>query len=367
MKQTDRVELERRERSFLAPFAVFSSDATRESGDLPDEHRLAFQIDRERVTHSSALRRLQDKRQVVPSGSGDHYTVRLTHTMEVSSIARSIARRLMVNEDLCEAIAYSHDLGHTPFGHAGEEILNEKLMKCGLSFEHNEQSVRLARKMRLTDQVIDGLDKHKTVFDQAGKAGGQSHLEGQIVNAADEIAYTAHDARDGWRRGVLEIEKLKGLRLWQEAEKRVVDAGKMGKIQYIANVAKKMVGLLVDDFCAQTVKNINKNNIRTSDDIRGFGGPIGVFSDEMRGMLDEFRGYLMSDFYGSDEVIAANKYDKRLVSELFDYYMKNPDMLPSGFEPEDMSLKAKAAAIRDYISGMTDEYCIIKHDDLSKM
>src|SRR5512145_700461 len=231
-----REELEQRERETLAPYAQFSADTRgRRYPEDPPEWRTHYQRDRDRVIHSRAFRRLEYKTQVFLNGSGDHLRTRLTHTIEVSAIARNIARALRLNEDLCETIALAHDLGHSPFGHKGETVLS-KLMKGHGGFEHNRQSLRIVEELEqkypgipglnLTWEVREGLVKHYTAYDHPSKSKGfdakSSSLEAQVANLADEITYYSHDLDDGLDSGLLSEKKLcKDVRLWNEAARRI--------------------------------------------------------------------------------------------------------------------------------------------------
>ncbi len=216
-------KLQKSQDSHLAPYAQKNSNSQgRKYREKKDPLRLPFQRDRDRIIHAKAFRRLHGKTQVFRALHGDHFRSRLTHTLEVSQIARDIARNLQLNEDLAEAIALAHDLGHTPFGHAGEEALNEIMQKFGESFEHNRQSRRVVESieqkypdfpgLNLTYETLDGLIKHRTPYDKGEL--GQSSLEAQIVNIADSIAYNAHDVDDGLRGNIIHINQFRKLKIW---------------------------------------------------------------------------------------------------------------------------------------------------------
>ena len=221
-----RYELEEIEEKTLSSYAIKSSKSLgRKHEEEIEDDRLCFQRDKDRIVHCKAFRRLDDKTQVFIGGTGDHYRTRLTHTIEAAGISRDIARRMGLNEDLCEAIALAHDLGHPPFGHGGEDALDEIMKKYGYRFEHNEQSLRVVEKLEnvypnfnglnLTVEVLDGMIKHQTSWDRKGiEIKTSPHLEAQVVNVADEIAYTNHDLDDGIRAGLIRIEALEKFKLW---------------------------------------------------------------------------------------------------------------------------------------------------------
>ncbi|QQR83354.1 dNTP triphosphohydrolase [Candidatus Peregrinibacteria bacterium] len=228
-----RAEIEKREAQYLAPHAVKSSESRgREYAEQEDEFRTCFQRDRDRIIHSKAFRRLRGKTQVFIAGYGDHYRSRLAHSMEVAQLSRDIARALGLNEDLAETIALAHDLGHTPFGHAGQDALHELMLPYGERFEHNEQSRRIVefleekkvdyRGLNVTFEVKDGLLKHRTTYDQPLITDTlMPSLEAQVVNLADEIAYQNHDIDDVFRSGILTLGDFEPLAIWQRAKQTV--------------------------------------------------------------------------------------------------------------------------------------------------
>ncbi|MDA1060671.1 MAG: dNTP triphosphohydrolase, partial [bacterium] len=288
--------LQKREDRILAPYAIKSRESDgRKFPETFDDGRLAFQRDKDRIIHCKAFRRLDEKTQVFMAGSGDHYRTRLTHTLEVAQISRDIARRLGLNEDLCEAIALAHDLGHPPFGHAGEHALNDAVQEFGLHFEHNEQSRRVVETLEkaypdfdglnLTFEVLDGLIKHQSAWDQAGKKFEVSaHLEAQVVNIADEIAYTNHDMDDGLRSGLINLSDLKKFEIWKMGEEDVM--GKYGKDLdldvYISRVISAITSIMIEDLCKQTLKNISENSIESPVDAQQYSGILADFSSKMK-------------------------------------------------------------------------------------
>lgn len=354
----------------LASYATKSSESQgRQYPEKFDDARLVFQRDKDRIIHCKAFRRLDEKTQVFMAGSGDHYRTRLTHTLEVAQISRDIARRLNLNEDLCEAIALAHDLGHPPFGHAGEVALNEVMQKFGMHFEHNEQSRRVVSDLEkvypnfdglnLTFEVLDGMIKHQTAFDQAGKKFDKAaHLEAQVVNIADEIAYTNHDMDDGLRSGFITLDQLKGFEIWQAGEKDVFE--KYGKIVendiYISRVISAIIALMIDDLCRQTRENLEVNNIKTAMDVRNFKGLLACFSPKMKSIIKALREFLYQNFYMDPKILVFTNKGENMIRKLFNFYHKNPDK----FSWENKSPEA----IKDYIAGMTDNFLIKEYNKI---
>lgn len=362
--------LKEKELRNLAAYAVKSAEsAGRRYKEVTDDERLCFQRDKDRIIHCKAFRRLEQKTQVFMAGSGDHYRTRLTHTLEVAQVSRDIARRLELNEDLCEAIALAHDLGHSPFGHAGEHALNEVMTAFSMNFEHNEQSRRIVEVLEktypdfnglnLSLEVLDGMIKHQTAWDQAGKCFElSSHLEAQVVNISDEIAYTNHDIDDGLRSGLITLQQLRKFDIWKNAERHVKAkyGAKIEKQVLISRVVSKIIAMMIDDLCKQTLKNIAKNKIKTVDDVKNFRGSIAEFSDNMQAMLKEMRKFLYEHFYLNPAIESFTQKGMKMIKKLFHYYLKNPDKFPKKeFMKKGDDL---VIAIKDYIAGMTDSFLI---------
>lgn len=366
----DRKKLEEREAGTLAGYAVKSRDSKgRKFAEKMDDGRLCFQRDKDRIIHCKSFRRLDEKTQVFIAGSGDHYRTRLTHTLEVSQISRDLARRLALNEDLCEAIALAHDLGHPPFGHGGEEALDEVMKNLGYAFEHNEQSRRVVENLEkvypdfdglnLTYEVLDGMIKHQTSWDQAGKAFEVSaHLEAQVVNIADEIAYTNHDIDDGLRSGLIDLNELHGFKLWKKSEKEVEKKyGKnLEKNVLISRVVSGIISLMVEDLCKQTSNNIDNNKIQSVEDVCVFEGNIANFSGQMTEMIKDLRNFLYTNFYMNPKVSTNVEEGKRMIKKLFQFYLENPSkMTKKNFlRNEDDPI----ISVKDYIAGMTDGFLV---------
>lgn len=364
------INLSEKERIILAPYAVKSDESVgRKFEETDGDERLCFQKDKDRIVHCKAFRRLEQKTQVFMAGAGDHYRTRLTHTLEVTQISRDIARRLSLNEDLCEAVALAHDLGHPPFGHAGESALNEAMSEFGGHFEHNEQSRRVVEVLEkaypefdglnLTFEVLDGLIKHRTSWDQPEKKFETSaHLEAQIVNIADEIAYTNHDMDDGLRSGIIKIPQLRKLELWTEAEEEVSRKHEksLEPQVLISRVTSSIMSGMIDDLCAQTTRNIQNFKIKSVDDVKKTQLDIAKFSEKMDEKLSRMRKFLYSNFYMGPQIGSFTIEGKKMIKSLFNYYMQNPDKFPKNeaFENE----KDLVVAVKDYIAGMTDGFLV---------
>lgn len=344
----------------LADYAIKESTG-RAYPEVLDDGRGPFHRDRDRIIHCKAFRRLDRKTQVMVAGSGDHYRTRLTHSLEVAQIARDLARRLHLNEDLCETIALAHDLGHPPFGHIGEAALDEMMRKFDMNFEHNEQSRRIVEVLEkgyptfdglnLTNETIEGLIKHQTAYDQEGKKFEKfSHLEAQVVNAADEIAYSNHDIDDGIRLGVLKVEDMEHIELWRVAREVVEEKyGKIDLKKYRMRVISVMMAKMVEDFCAETQKKLKENNIKTLDDVKNFQGLLCCFSNEMKEMMRGLRTFLFQKFYMHPMVLEKVDAGSEMIKKLFQHYLDNPDKFPKGNKPG-------VVQIKDYIAGMTDGF-----------
>ncbi|MFC1615755.1 deoxyguanosinetriphosphate triphosphohydrolase [Patescibacteria group bacterium] len=366
----NREDLEKQELKKLAPYAIKSAKTKgRIHSEDPDPFRLCFQKDKERVIHSKAFRRLARKTQVLTAGEGDHFRTRITHTLEVAQISRGIARILGLNEDLAGVIALAHDLGHPPFGHTGEEILDELMQKYDLNFEHNQQSRRIVQELEcpypgfkglnLCKEVLEGLIKHQTAWDQAGKSFEKgAHLEAQVVNIADEIAYTNHDLDDGLRLGAFKIDDLEKFTLWKQARKHVFDhyGDDLNTQKLVSRIISTMFSMMIDDFCEQTDKNLQANKINSIEDVKRFKGNLAEFSQKMKDKIAELRQFLFENFYFHPEVRRAQEKGQKMIKEVFKYLMKNPgSFLEDDF---DGNKKDLAILVKDYIAGMTDDFLI---------
>ncbi len=387
-----RHDIEQRELVTLAPYAVKSGETAGRVFDEPQsEFRTCFQRDRDRIIHSKAFRRLMEKTQVFVAHEGDHYRNRMSHSIECAQVSRGLARGLGLNEDLAEAIALAHDLGHTPFGHAGEAAMNECMKKYGggenaslraaSHFEHNEQSLRIVEKieytypefngLNLSKEVLDGLLKHRTPFDQPKTEFKQSaHLEAQVVDLGDEVAYMSHDLDDGLRAGMFTLENVMTLPI-------IVRAYEMMRSHYAreatleftpeilrSRLSSSLMRILVDDILQTTQQNLEKNHIATLEDVRNFDGILVEFSSEMRREIDELRAYFLEHYYFSPKVSTQSAHGQSIITQLFHFFMEHPEELPENFqrflrkETDGGREQATACAVvvKDYIAGMTDGF-----------
>ncbi len=364
----------------LASYAV--SDANSRGRVFPEaapQGRSEFQRDRDRIIHSGAFRRLEYKTQVFVNHEGDLFRTRLTHSIEVAQIARSIARRLNLNEDLAEAISLAHDLGHTPFGHAGQDALNE-CMKAYGGFEHNLQSVRVVDLLEERYATFDGLNlcfetregmlKHcrREQAAQLGELGERfiknqrPSLEGQIANLADEIAYNNHDVDDGLRSGLITLEQLETVPLVAEhlQEVRVAYPDLAGR-RVVHEMVRRMINTLVTDLIAQSAANIAAQNLQTLDDVRNAPALI-AFSPELNAKQRVLKKFLMTHLYRHYRVMRMSAKAQRIIRDLFDVFMTDSRLLPTQFQSAETQTDIeRARVVADYIAGMTDRYAIREH------
>lgn len=364
MKVT-RLDFQGREDSFLAPYAIKSSQTRgREFPEKEHDFRTPFQRDRDRIIYSTAFRRLQYKTQVFVNHEGDHYRTRLTHTLETAQISRAISRALSLNEDLTETIALAHDMGHGPFGHAGEWALAE-LMKNYGGFEHNLQTLRIVEKLEessvdypglnLTFETREGLKKHPERF---YKERGQRFrsLEADVVDLADEIAYNNHDLDDGLRSELVSEEQLKDLALWIEADRYVrkkypgISADKKKSL-----IIRLMVNRMVTDLVETTQARIHRMKIRSLKDLQKTGRAVAGFSDKTQKQVMELKRFLHQNLYQHYRVVRMTDKGQRFLKELFHVYLQKPAQLP----PDVLKRGKKDGLHRslcDYLAGMTDRF-----------
>lgn len=371
-----RVELEQLERETLASYAQFSAATRgRHFAEPPPEWRTHFQRDRDRVIHSRAFRRLEYKTQVFLNGTGDHLRTRLTHTIEVAAISRNLARALRLNEDLAEAIALAHDLGHAPFGHRGESGLN-RLMRTHGGFEHNHQSLRIVeelerkyprfRGLNLTWEVREGLAKHATAWDQPGRRAGFSmrspSLEAQVANLADEIAYGSHDLDDGIDAELLSERKLaRDVRVWRRAANLVrKEYGVLPDECRRSFIIRCIIDLQVRDVVTNSEKLIAAAGIHSADDARRQPRALVRHSPAWVKSNAELKHYLYENLYGNPEVHQPNMRGVRMLEELFRHYIQNPSQLGERSRRR-VRKDGLHRAVCDYLAGMTDRYAVLEH------
>jgi len=352
-----------------APYAVSNSDLTeRTYPQTGHKYRTEFQRDRDRIVHSKAFRRLEYKTQVFVNHMGDSYRTRMTHSIEVSQIARTVARVLRLNEDLTETLALAHDLGHPPFGHAGERALH-KLMKDHGGFDHNDQTLRVVQLLEvrypefeglnLTRATILGLQKHNNLPE------GQSHtLESQIVDICDEIAYNNHDLDDGIEGGYLNLEELDTLEIWKTARSQTDHINNLPKKIMIRETIRKIIDRMVSDLIETTANNIKVNTIGSLNDVLNFsnkntGTKLVSFSPELQQQIYHLKRFLFQKLYRHPEVAAMNMRAEEIIKRLFNFFTESSDPLPEEFRLRSESGEELRLIVADFIAGMTDRYALI--------
>ena len=361
----------------LAPYAV--SEHNTRGRNVYEEApfgRSEFQRDRDRIIHSTAFRRLEYKTQVFVNHEGDLFRTRLTHSIEVAQIARSIARHLKLNEDLIEAVSLAHDLGHTPFGHAGQDALNTCMAAHG-GFEHNLQSLRVVDVLEERYATFDGLNlcfetregilKHCTP-ESAIKLGTvgerflkqqRPSLEAQVTNLADEIAYNNHDVDDGLRSGLISLEQLASVRLFAGHLDPVRKAyPNLAERRLIHETKRRMINTMVTDLIREIEKNIRTYAVSTIFDVRD-APPIAAFSDEIHEQNRELKAFLRTHLYRHYQVMRMSAKARRIISDLFRAFTEDSRLLPPQFQRQAEADRART--VSDYIAGMTDRYAIREH------
>jgi len=375
-----REELEAREERWLAPYAMKSRHSKgRQHPESEDPYRTAYRRDRDRIIHTSAFRRLEYKTQVFVNHEGDHYRTRLTHTLEVAQIGGSIARILRLNEDLVEVVSLAHDLGHPPFGHAGEDALHE-LMEGHGGFDHNIQGLRIVDLLEarypnfpglnLTWEVRESINKHRTPYDQpdmhvALDPSRAPLLESQIADIADEIAYDNHDLDDGLTSGILKEEELSAVELWRQAQDHVESSGRsldpeIRKYQIIRSLINRQITDLID----ATSDRLKRQQIASVDDVRSCSQRLLGFSEEMARLRTPLKQLLWNQFYHHYRVVRMADKAKRFLTELFHLYLKKPEQLPNTTRARIGRGEEPHRVVCDYIAGMTDRYCLEEYKKL---
>ena len=373
-----RQQLEEYESQTLASYAVHSKDS---KGRLhPEEEadfRPRFQRDRERILHTTAFRRLEYKTQVFINHEGDYYRTRLTHTLEVAQIGRSVARSLGLNEDLVETICLAHDLGHPPFGHSGESALS-RLMKDFGGFNHNSQSLRIVTMLEarypdfaglnLSWEVLEGMVKHETDYDIAEAKQFnpelRGHLEAQIANLADDLAYTSHDLDDGLRSGMITPNQLDGIALWEIinesiGRRRSETLDSLSRHQII----RRLINFEVTDLIQSTDRYLRRSNVKTALDVQKLPFNVAGFSEDMYRRNRELKDFLFSNLYRHYRVVRMAAKSEIIVTELFNIYQANPKTLPTEVQ-ESIPERGLERTICDYIAGMTDRFAIDEYKRL---
>ncbi|WP_417277173.1 deoxyguanosinetriphosphate triphosphohydrolase [Castellaniella sp.] len=371
----------------LAPYACHAEHTRgRRYTEAPPQGRSAFQRDRDRIVHCSAFRRLEYKTQVFLNHEGDLFRTRLTHSIEVAQIARSLARNLNVNEDLIEAMALAHDLGHTPFGHAGQDELNacmQTLAPQAGGFEHNLQSLRIVDELEeryagfnglnLCFETREGILKHcsrrhaRLLGPVAARFldGTQPSLEAQLTNLADEIAYNNHDIDDGVRSGLITVQQLLELPIFAQHHQQVCHQYPQaeGK-RLLSEVIRAMINTLVRDLTRTTAARIAALKPDSADAVRA-GPSLAAFSDDLRAQADALKKFLLDNLYRHAQVMRMTNKARRIVRDLFTAFLDDPRLLAGEYQRDDPIEQARAIA--DYIAGMTDRYAIREHHNLFRM
>ena len=359
----------------LHPAAVRAADSggrAHEEGDHP--YRSCYQRDRDRIVHCSAFRRLDYKTQVFVPHEQDHYRTRLTHTLEVAQVARTLARALALNEDVAEAVALGHDLGHAPFGHAGEGALDE-LMAAHGRFEHNRQSLRVVdylehpyvgfRGLNLTGVVRLCLARHQGRYDSPGGEefadAPAAPLEGQLVDLADEIAYTSADTYDALAAGWIDAGQLGELELWRRAAARA-QAARPGvrPVQKRIQTCREVLAVLADDVLAETARRIDRMNLTSPADVQRADRRAAAFSDEITPWVRGLQDFLAERVYCHPVAAGHADQARRIIRELFAAYLAEPDLLPGRYRDR-IARDGQHRVICDYIAGMTDRFCRAEH------
>ncbi len=369
------------ERSDLAPYAAKSSQSRGRRFPEPfKDDRPDFERDRDRIIHCAAFRRLEYKTQVFVNHEGDYYRTRLTHSLEVAQIARGIARRLKLNEDLVEALALAHDLGHTPFGHTGEHVLN-RLMAAHGGFEHNRQSLRVVevleerypgfQGLNLTWETREGIIKHSSDYDSPTFADDEHYdplkrpgLEAQVIDLADEIAYNNHDIDDGLTAGYIRLEELAEQPLWQETFDLVaLKYPGLDQERHIYQTISHLIGILIEDLVSATAANIRTLGINTLEDVRCQDQRLVSFSDAIREKNKSLKKFLYRHLYRHFKVERMRIKAERFITLLFESYSHAPSLLPLEYQKKFESY-GKERVICDYIASMTDRYAMDEYKRL---
>jgi dGTPase len=372
-----RQELEQIERRILAPYAQFCGDTRgRKYPEPPPEWRTHYQRDRDRVIHSRAFRRLEYKTQVFLNGTGDHLRTRLTHTIEVAAVSRNVASALKLNADLAETIALAHDIGHSPFGHKGEIVLN-RLMAGHGGFEHNRQSLRIVEELEqkypdfsglnLTWEVREGLAKHYTTYDHPGRRKGfdakNSSLEAQVANLADEITYYSHDLDDGLDSRLLSEKNLRhDVRVWAQAARLVKkEHGDLPDECRRYFIIRTIIDMQIRDVVETSERLICAAGVKSADEVRLFPKALVQHSPERRMLNLELRKYLYKNLYSNPVIHQPNLRAAKTLGKLFKYHLAHPKEIGEGARRR-IPKAGLRRAVCDYLAGMTDRYARLEYE-----
>ncbi len=369
--------LEQIEDRSLSVFGIRSNSTRgrRYPEDEPD-YRTAFQRDRDRIIHTTAFRRLEYKTQVFINYEGDYYRTRLTHTLEVTQIGRTLARAFGANEDLVETICLAHDLGHPAFGHSGETTLARLMREYG-GFDHNKQSFRIVTQLErrypefpglnLTWEVLEGIVKHETEYDKSDASDFNAELRGsleaQITNLADELAYTAHDLDDGLRSGMITPSMLDGIDLW-EIVRNSINWRSGGLDDLLRHrFIRRLIGIEMNDLVETTVSKLRESGVRSVEELQRLPYNVVGFSEEMRRRNRQLKDFLFANLYRHWRVVRMAVKAERIISNMFEAYKSEPTILPKHIQ-DNLRERSLERTICDYIAGMTDRYAIEEHRKL---
>ena len=366
-----RQKLEEIEQMTLAPYALKSSESLgRIHSESPTATRTTFQRDRDRIIHTTAFRQLEYKTQVFIFYEGDYYRTRLTHTLEVAQIGRALARGLGVNQDLTEAICLAHDLGHSPFGHAGEYALNKLMVNFG-GYNHNVQSYRIVTKLEtrypdfqglnLCYETREGMIKHETDYDHSENHEyaplKRASLEAQLANFADEVAYNAHDLDDGLRAGMFDLDKLDQLDIWQRLRKQIDWASGPLTALRRHHLIRELIGLSVTDLVTTTYNRITQAQLTSPESIQTYHENLVSYSPQIGPEVKALKAFLYKNMYKHYRLVRMQEKGERFISDMFNAYLKTPAMLPTETQKE-LAHRSKERVITDYIAAMTDRYAL---------
>ena len=361
----------------MAPYGFRSRDSQgRAFPENAPPYRTRFQRDRDRILHTDAFRRLEYKTQVFVYAEGDYYRTRLTHTLEVAQIGRSLATALGANEVLVEAICLAHDLGHPTFGHAGESMLNQLMADHG-GFDHNKQSLRIVEKLEkkypgfdglnLSWEVLEGMVKHETDYDVSDASRFDPDLRGtleaQLANPADELAYTTHDLDDGLYSGLIQPANLTGIALWERAKDSVGWDGREFSTMWRHRLIRRLLGILIDDVLTETARRIEKETPMSSREVQLLQENVVATTPEMAEMLSELKGFLLDRLYRHPRVMRMQIKAERIITAVFQAYVAEPRQLPY-WEQDKIGDRDLYRVVCDYIAGMTDRYALQEYAKL---
>lgn len=374
---SNRQRLEELEDQVLAGYAIRSQRSQgRAHTESEPEFRTCFQRDRDRILHTTAFRRLEYKTQVFINDEGDYYRTRLTHTLEVAQLGRSIASALAANEDLVESICLAHDLGHPPFGHSGETCLS-RLMRDHGGFEHNRQSLRIVTELEqrypdfsglnLSWEVLEGIIKHETEYDHTDardfNPNLRAHMEAQIVNIADQFAYSAHDLDDGLRSGIISVVMVENLELWAIITHRIGWENRHLDDLSRHQIIRELIGMEITDLIRATEQKLLESRVRTVDELQRLPYNVVGFSEDMHRRNRELTDFLYKHMYRHYRVARMAMKAERIVTDLFKAYQTQPSILPSHVQPV-INERGLERTICDYIAGMTDRFAIEEYQKL---